>query len=147
MTRYVALCLASLMLLGSVVGAAAELIEFRKVDYFEIVTNDDGVQDRKQRDARLEIDNTARTISIVHEKRGAEEATYAIIPFAAVTSVVYQAKKAVELSPLTLFRSRVGHFLTIEFDDGFADLRLDKNNESQIRAALTAAGFDVEHDY
>ena len=34
--------------------------------------------------------------------------------------------------------------MTIEYDGGYAYMRLDKKNQRQIRAALGAAGFDVE---
>ena len=129
---------------------AADVLEFRKVDYFEVVTKDNGETDEKKRDARLEIDSEAQTIAIVHEKKGASEATYAMVPFADVTSVLYEraksprAKTAIFLSPLALFSSGKKHWLTIEWDGGYAYLRLDKNNQRQIRAALNAAGFEVE---
>ena len=129
---------------------AADVMQFRKVDYFENITKDNGEPDEKKHDARLEIDTDAETIWIVHEKDGAEKATHAMIPFADVTSVVYEraksprVKSAIFLSPLALFSSGKKHWLTIEYDGGYAYMRLDKNNERQIRAALGAAGFDVE---
>ena len=73
------------LVLVSVPVLAADVIEFRKVDYFEVVTKDNGEQDEKKRDARLEIDREAQTIAIVNEKKGAEKATYAVVPFADVT--------------------------------------------------------------
>ena len=142
--------LTALFVLVAVVSLAADPVIFNKVDYFEVVTKDNGDQDEKKRDARLELDADTQMISIVHEKKGAEEATYATIPFAAVTSVVYEraksprVKTAIFLSPLALFSSGKKHWLTIEYEGGYAYMRLDKNNERQIRAALGAAGFDVE---
>ena len=141
-----------LVLLG-VGGAslpAADVAEFRKVDFFEVVTKDNGEQDEKKRDARMEIDTDAEEIRIVHEKDGAEKATYAVIPFADVSSVLYERSKsprvktAIFLSPLALFSSGKKHWLTIEYEGGYAYMRLDKKNQRQLRAALGAAGFDVE---
>ena len=129
---------------------AADVIEFRKVDYFEVVPKTDGEPEEKKRDARLEIDSDAEEIRIVDEKRGAARASYATIPFSAVTSVVYERSKsprvktAIFLSPLALFSSGKKHWLTIEYDSGYAYMRLDKKNQRQVRAALGAAGFDVE---
>ena len=112
--------IASACLFGMVVASvpAADVVEFRKVDYFEVVTKSNGEQDEEKRDARMEIDQDAQLIWIVHEKDGAEKATYAEIPFAAVTSVVYEraksprVKTAIFLSPLALFSSGKKHWLT-----------------------------------
>ena len=139
-------------LFGLVVASvpAAAVMEFRKVDYFEVVTKDNGESDEKKRDARMEIDQDEQLIWIVHEKDGASKATYAEIPFADVTSIVYEraksprVKTAIFLSPLALFSSGKKHWLTIEYEGGYAYMRLDKNNQRQIRAALGAAGFEVE---
>ncbi len=144
--------LATVCLLGMIAASlpAADTIEFRKVDYFEAVTNRDGEPDEKKRDARMEIDPDAQLIWIVHEKDGAEKATYAEIPFAAVTSIVYEraksprVKTAIFLSPLALFSSGKKHWLTIEYEGGYAYMRLDKKNQRQLRAALGAVGFEVE---
>ena len=143
---------ATLCLFGLAVASvpAASVVEFRKVDYFEVVTKDNGEQDEKKRDARMEIDQDAQLIWIVHEKDGAEKATYSEIHFADVTSIVYERAKsprlktAIFLSPLALFSSGKKHWLTIEYEGGYAYMRLDKNNQRQIRAALGAAGFEVE---
>ena len=140
-------------LLGIVVASvtAADMVEFRKVDYFEVVTKGNGEPDEKKRDARMEIDQDAQLIWIVHEKDGASKATYAEIPFADVTSVVYEraksprVKTAIFLSPLALFSSGKKHWLTIEYEGGYAYMRLDKKNQRQLRAALGAAGFEVEN--
>ena len=138
------------LVLVSVPVLAADVVEFRKVDYFEVVTKDNGEQDEKKRDARLELDREAQTIAIVDEKNGAEKATYAVVPFADVTSVLYERaksprlKSAIFLSPLALFSPGKKHWLTIEWDGGYAYMRLDKKNQRQLRAALGAAGFEVE---
>lgn len=129
---------------------AADVAEFRKVDFFEVVTKDNGEPDEKKRDARMEIDTDAQEIRIVHEKDGAEKATYAVIPFADVSSIVYERSKsprvktAIFLSPLALFSSGKKHWLTIEYEGDYAYMRLDKKNQRQLRAALGASGFEVE---
>ena len=55
-----------------------DVLEFRKVDYFEVVTknNGEGEQDEEKRDARLEIDQDTQQLRIVDEKNGASKATY-----------------------------------------------------------------------
>ena len=144
--------IATICLFGLAVASvpAADVLEFRKVDYFEVVTKDNGESDEKKRDARMEIDQDAQLIWIVHEKDGADKATYAKIPFADVTSVVYEraksprVKTAIFLSPLALFAPGKKHWLTIEYEGGYAYMRLDKNNQRQIRAAIGAVGFEVE---
>ena len=149
MTRPISTCLVLFVMVASV-ALAADVSEFRKVDYFEVTTKDDGEQGEKKRDARMEIDTDARTIGIVHEKDGAAKVTYAMIPFGNVTSVVYEqaksprVKSAIFLSPLALFSPGKKHWLTIEWDGGYAYMRLDKKNQRQLRAALGAAGFEVE---
>ena len=128
---------------------AADVLEFRKVDYFEVVTKDNGEQDEEKRDARLEIDSDAQELRIVDEKRGAEKATYDVIPFGSVSDVIYErsksprVKSAIFLSPLALFSSGKKHWLTLEYEGGYAYMRLDKNNQRQIRSALGSVGFDV----
>jgi len=149
MSRLISSCIVVVVLVAPV-AFTADLVEFRKVDYFETITKDNGEPDEKKRDARMEIDAEAQTIAIVHEKKGADEATYAIIPFANVTSMVYEraksprVKSAIFLSPLALFSSGKKHWLTIEYEGGYAYMQLDKKNQRQIRAALGAAGFEVE---
>ena len=148
-TRFISAGLVMAMAAGPAI-VAADTMTFPKVDYFEVVTKDNGEPDEKKRDARLEIDAEAETIAIVHEKKGAAEATYANIKIADVTGVIYErsksprVKSAIFLSPLALFSSGKKHWLTIEWDGGYAYMRLDKNNQRQIRAALRAAGLDVE---
>ncbi len=133
-----------------VANVSAAVVEFRKVDYFEVTTKDNGEPDEMKHDARIEIDQDAQLIWIVHEKDGASKATYAEIPFANVTSIVYEraksprVKTAILLSPIALFAPGKKHWLTIEYDGGYAYMRLDKKNQRQLRAALGAAGFEVE---
>jgi hypothetical protein len=123
---------------------------FKKVDYFQTITKSDGDQDEQKMDARLEIDTNLRELNIVHEKNGASQARYAWVLFDDVTSVMYERSKsprvktAIFLSPLALFSSGKKHWLTIEWDGGYAYMRLDKKNQRQIRAALNSVGFDVE---
>lgn len=148
MVRTVAITLVLSFLMSPLL--AADVIEFRKVDFFEVVTKDNGEPDEKKRDARLEIDQDSQELRIVDEKKGSEKATYATIRFGDVTDVLYERSKspriksAIFLSPFFLFSSGKKHWLTIEYDGGYAYMRLDKNNQRQIRAALGAAGFDVE---
>ena len=40
-------------------------------------------------------------------------------------------KSAIFLSPLALFSSGKKHWLTIEYEGGYAYMRLDKNNQRQ----------------
>ena len=54
----------------------ADVLEFRKVDYFEVVVKANGESDEEKRDARLEIDSDTQELRIVDEKNGAEKATY-----------------------------------------------------------------------
>ena len=127
----------------------ADVLEFRKVDYFEVVVKANGESDEEKRDARLEIDSDTQELRIVDEKNGAEKATYEVIPFGSVSDVIYERSKspriksAIFLSPLALFSPGRKHWLTLEYEGGYAYMRLDKNNERQIRSALGAAGFDV----
>ena len=48
--------IASACLFGMVVASvpAADVVEFRKVDYFEVVSKSNGEQDEEKRDARME---------------------------------------------------------------------------------------------
>ena len=69
---------------GSMI-VAADAIIFKKVDVFEM----EGEKEKK-RDARMELDPDARILSLVDEKKGAEKATYAVIPYDAITTIVYE---------------------------------------------------------
>ena len=138
------------ILLAATTGAVADVMQFRKVDYLQVTTKDNGEPEEKKYDARLEIDRDLRVLRIAHEKRGADEALYAEVAFSDVTGILYEQSKsprwktAIFLSPLALFSSGRKHWLTIEYKGGYAYMRLDKNNQRQIRAALNASGFEVE---
>ena len=138
------------ILLAATTGAVAGVMQFRKVDYFQVTTKDNGEPEEKKYDARLEIDQDLRVLRIAHEKRGTDEALYAEVAFSDVTGILYEQSKsprwktAIFLSPLALFSSGRKHWLTIEYKGGYAYMRLDKNNQRQIRAALNASGFEVE---
>ena len=138
------------ILLAAATGAVADVMQFRKVDYLQVTTKDNGEPEEKKYDARLEIDQDLRVLRIAHEKRGADEALYAEVAFSDVTGILYEQSKsprwktAIFLSPLALFSSGRKHWLTIEYKGGYAYMRLDKNNQRQIRAALNASGFEVE---
>ena len=138
------------ILLAATTGAVADVMQFRKVDYLQVTTKDNGEPEEKKYDARLEIDQDLRVLRIAHEKRGTDEALYAEIAFSDVTGILYEQSKsprwktAIFLSPLALFSSGRKHWLTIEYKGGYAYMRLDKNNQRQIRAALNASGFEVE---
>ena len=139
-----------LLSLAAASVSSTEVMEFRKVDYFEIVTKEGSEPEEKKHDARLEIDQDGKQIRIVHEKGGAAKATYVEVSFDDVTSILYERSKsprvktAILLSPLALFAPGKKHWLTIEYKGGFAYMRLDKKTQRQIRAALGAAGFEVE---
>ena len=138
------------ILLAATTGAVADVMQFRKVDYLQVTTKDNGEPEEKKYDARLEIDQDLRVLRIAHEKRGTDEALYAEIAFSDVTGILYEQSKsprwktAIFLSPLALFSSGRKHWLTIEYKGGYAYMRLDKNNQRQIRASLNASGFEVE---
>ena len=52
---------------------AVDVLEFRKVDYFEVVSKANGEFEEKKRDARFEIDRDTQQLRIVDEKNGAFE--------------------------------------------------------------------------
>ena len=140
------------VLIGSAVAVAADAIVFKKVDVFEM----EGDKEKK-RDARMELDVDARILSLVDEKKGAEKATYAVIPYDAITSIVYERSKhrrygaGVLINPLLMFTRGKKHWLTIEFTgvpdlpQGYIYMRLDKKNQRQILSALGAGtGIEIE---
>ncbi len=49
---------------------AIDVLQFQKVDYFEVVTKSNGEQDEEKRDASLEIDQEAQQLRIVDKKTG-----------------------------------------------------------------------------
>ena len=144
--------LVALVLTSSFGAFAQDVTVFGEVDYFEVVTKNNGEPDEKKHDARIEIDREAETIAIVHEKRGASGASYASITFADVTGVTYEQSKspriktAIFLSPLALFSPGRKHWLTIEYNGGYVYMRLDKNNLPADRGGgrAGAAGFEVQ---
>ena len=94
---------------------------------------------------------------IVSEKKGAEKATYAVIPYDAITNIVYERSahrrygSALLINPLLVFSRGKKHWLTIEFTDvadlpqGYVYMRLDKNNQRQILSALgSGTGIEIE---
>ena len=109
------------ILLAATTGAVADVMQFRKVDYLQVTTKDNGEPEEKKYDARLEIDQDLRVLRIAHEKRGTDEALYAEIAFSDVTGILYEQSKsprwktAIFLSPLALFSSGRKHWLTIEY--------------------------------
>ena len=116
---------------------AAEIQEFRKVDVF--VVDEDG--DEKKKDARLEIDTDVNEIRLVDEKRGAARATYAVIPIDRITALVYGVERGNRWGGVVGVRPGT-HWLTIKSDalpTGSLRLRLDKDNQRELRFALRAA--------
>ena len=100
---------------GTAVVVAADAIIFKKVDVFEM----EG-EDEKKRDARMELDAEARVLFLVDEKKGAEKATYAVIPYDAITTIVYEKSAhrrygaGLLINPFLLFSKGKKHWLTIE---------------------------------
>ena len=54
------------------------------------------------------------------------------------------ARSWVSRRPKTAHFWQQKHWLTIDYEGGYAYMQLDKNNQRQIRAALGVAGFEVE---
>jgi hypothetical protein len=125
-------------------------IAFQKVDFFEVQG-----EGEKSRDARLIMDVERRLIIFADEKRGPEKATYAQIPYTAVTKVVYERashrryKAGILVSPWLLLTKGKKHWLTIEFENvaslpqGYVALRMDKDNYRRIITAIEA-GLQLE---
>ena len=141
-----------LVLAGSAVAVAADAIIFKKVDVFEM----EGEKEKK-RDARMELDPDARILSLVDEKKGAEKETYAIIPYDAITKIVYEKSShrrygaGLLINPFLLFSKGKKHWLTIEVEgveglpQNYIYMRLDKKNQRQILSALGAGtGIEIE---
>ena len=82
------------ILLAAATGAVADVMQFRKVDYLQVTTKDNGEPEEKKYDARLEIDQDLRVLRIAHEKRGADEALYAEVAFSDVTGILYEQSKS-----------------------------------------------------
>ena len=106
-----------LVLAGSAVAVAADPVIFKTVDVFEM----EGEKEKK-RDARMELDPDARILSLVDEKKGAEKATYAVIPYDAITKIVYEKSShrrygaGMLINPLLLFSKGKKHWLTIDVE-------------------------------
>ena len=136
--RFVALATLSTLVAPAVL--AADVIQFRKVDVF--ITDEDG--DEKKKDARLEIDTDVNEIRLVDEKRGAARATYAVVPIDQIAALVYEAEQGSRWGGIVGVRPTT-HWLTIESEalpSGSVRLRLDKDNQRELRFALRAAtGF------
>ena len=137
---------------GTVVVVAADAIIFKKADVFEMQG-----EDEKKRDARMELDPEVRVLLLVDEKKGAEKATYAVIPYDAITKIVYERSThrrygtGLLVNPFLLFSKGKKHWLTIEFADvadlpqGYVYIRLDKNNQRQFLSALgSGTGIEIE---
>ena len=140
------------VMVGTMVAGAADAIIFKKVDVFEMEGDDE-----KKRDARMELDSETRILSLVDEKKGIEKATYAVIPYDAITKIIYEKSKhrrygaGLLINPFLLFSKGKKHWLTLEFTDvadlpqGYVYMRLDKKNQRQILSALGAGtGIEIE---
>ena len=117
---------------------AADVVEYRKVDVF--IADEKG--DEKKKDARLEIDTDASEIRLVDERRGAERATYAVIPFDKLTGLAYRPEAGGKPWGGIVTRTPDTHWLTIRSDvlpTGSMRLRLDKSNQQELRQALREA--------
>ncbi len=117
---------------------AADVVEYRKVDVF--IADEKG--DEKKKDARLEIDTDGSEIRLVDERRGAERATYAVIPFDKVTGLTYEPEAGGKPWGGIVTRTPDTHWLTIRSDvlpTGSMRLRLDKSNQQELRQALREA--------
>ena len=71
---------------------------------------------------------------------GAEKATYDVIPFGSVSEMVYErsksprVKSAIFLSPLPCSSPGKKHWLTIEYEGGYAYMRLDRTTSGRSEA-------------
>jgi hypothetical protein len=148
--RVIASMVLVVMTSGAVFGQGA--LTFRKVEFF-VQTGDD--EDKK--DARLVLDPVERAITISDEKNGTEKATYAVIPYDAVTKVIYELSQhrrygaGLLVNPFLLLSRGKKHWLTVEFQgvesmpQGYIYTRLDKNNYRRILSALRAGlGIEIE---
>ena len=141
-----------LMCLLSLAGSSvsAEVLEFRKVDYFVVVT-EDGEEPKEQKfDARLEIEPGRKTTEDCSRERRGRKGNLRGNP---VRGRNERSVRAVQVAacqdshlPVASGTICAGkkHWLTIEYKGGYSYMRLDKKNQRQVRAALGAAGFEVE---
>ena len=142
----------------TVAMSASDTLYWEKVDFY---VNQDG---RGQKiDARLILDSATRELTVADEKRP-QLATFATIPYDAMTSVTYSYSKhprwktgTALLIPFGVFAvpfffmKGKKHWLSVTFEgvpnhpEGFVYLRLDKNNYLQIIAAIEGqTGISVE---
>ncbi len=157
--RVTAACLiVGMAIVPSIATGALDTLYWEKVDFY---VNQDG---RGQKiDARLILDSGTRELTVADEKRP-QLATFATIPYDAMTSVTYSRSKhprwktgTALLIPLSVFAlpfffmKGKKHWLAITFEgvpdhpEGFLYLRLDKNNYLQIIAAIEGqTGIRVE---
>ncbi len=145
-------------ILPSIAMGAPDALYWGKVDFY---VNEEGRSHKV--DARLVLDADTRELMVADEKRP-QLATFATIPYDAVTSVTYSYSKhprwktaTALLVPLSVFAvpffflKGKKHWLSITFEgvpdhpEGFLYLRLDKNNYLQIIAAIEGqTGMKVE---
>jgi len=84
------------------------------------------------------------------EDKGEEKATYAVVPYDAITSITYEKSAhsriamGILLSPIAFFMKGKKHWLTIQFEGvdslpaGYVYARLDKKTFQQVLAAIEA---------
>ena len=129
---------------GAAATVVADPVVFTQVDVFV----QDG-DDKKRRDARLELDPDTRTLTLADEKRGIEKATYAVVPYVQITRIVLEesVQRAIMLWP-PFYTKGWKHVLTIEaagLPRGAVSAQLHDDNYDEILAALRAAtGLEIE---
>jgi len=157
--RATAACLiVGMAIAPSVAMAASDSLYWTRVDFF---VNQDG--EGQKIDARLILDPEARTLAVADEKQP-QLATFATIPYDAMTTATYSYSKhprwktgtaliipfGVFAVPFFFLKGKK-HWLAVTFADvaehpeGFLYLRLDKSNYLQIIAAIEGqTGMTVE---
>ncbi|MDE2928942.1 MAG: hypothetical protein OXT71_21360 [Acidobacteriota bacterium] len=144
--------IALLTVLATNLASVAETVVFRKVDFYE------DLSDKEEKyDARLALDPEARTIMIADEKHGADKKVYALIPYDNVKKIVYERsshrryKAGLLVTPWLLFSKGKKHWLTIEFEGvndlplGYVYVRLHKGNYRRVLSALSSGvGLEIE---
>jgi hypothetical protein len=154
-----AACLiAGMAILPSIALGAPDVLYWTKVDFF---VNAEG--EGRKLDARLVLDPDTRMLTVADEKRP-ELATFATIPYDALTSATYSYSKhprwktgTALLIPFGVFAipfyfmKGKKHWLAMTYEgvaehpEGFLYLRLDKSNYLQIIAAIEGqTGISVE---
>ena len=133
-------------------GISMQTMTFRKVDYSEMVG-----EDERRRSARLVLDPVARTLTFADEDGGEAKAVYASVPYDVITKIVYERAAhrrytaGVLVNPLLFLTKAKKHWLTLEvkgvptLPQGFLYARLDKDNYRQVLSALRAGtGLTIE---